>query len=410
MLKKKLLVIAGWAPYPLCYGGNQAVYNAVDALRNDLDIYYIYPGNKEEATGEIFQKLTEMWGNVTLLPYIKPSNTSNRYLFLKKVYKRVCAMLLKNDVDYKLDQELKEEIESLDEGFIHHIQSTISKYRIDIVQTEFNQALTLVNALPENVKKIFVHHEIRYVRNELLLKKFGKQDSCLYRYKVNEMKTREIAHLNKYDHIITLSVDDKKKLEKEGVLVPITSSFAIVQDKYIFEEPEKDTNIVSFVGPEEHIPNKMGVEWFINSCMPLLKKEIPNVEFRIIGNWSVDTKKRYSSDASIKFMGFVDNLQDALKGTVMIVPIMIGSGIRMKILEASSMGVPFVTTSVGVEGIPYTNGIECVIADNEKDYVDGIIFNMKATNSIPLTRNAYAKYKSIYSIESLRKSRIAVYE
>ena len=103
MLKKKLLVIAGWAPYPLCYGGNQAVYNAVDALRNDLDIYYIYPGNKEEATGEIFQKLTEMWGNVTLLPYIKPSNTSNRYLFLKKVYKRVCAMLLKNDVDYKLD-------------------------------------------------------------------------------------------------------------------------------------------------------------------------------------------------------------------------------------------------------------------------------------------------------------------
>lgn len=147
MKKKKLLIIAGWAPYPLCFGGNQAVFNAVDCLRKDLDIFYIYPGNKVETQGENYQVLNKLWENVTILPYMKPSNTSNRYLFLKKVYKRLCSYFLKDNVDYRLDQELKEELECLDEGFLVHIHDVILKYNIDIVQTEFNQALSLVNTM-----------------------------------------------------------------------------------------------------------------------------------------------------------------------------------------------------------------------------------------------------------------------
>lgn len=410
MKKKKLLIIAGWAPYPLCFGGNQAVFNAVDCLRKDLDIFYIYPGNKVETQGENYQVLNKLWENVTILPYMKPSNTSNRYLFFKKVYKRLCSYFLKDNVDYRLDQELKEELECLDEGFLVHIHDVILKYDIDIVQTEFNQALSLVNTMPDNVKKVFVHHEIRYVRNELLLKKFGKENSFLYKYKVEEMKTREIALLNKYDTIITLSKNDKKKLESAGVSTLIVPSFAIVQDKYTFKVPTKSTNIITFVGPEEHIPNKMGVEWFINNCLESLCKKEPTIEFRIIGNWSEATRKKYSSLSYIHFCGFVDDLQAALQNTVMIVPIMIGSGIRMKILEAASMGVPFVTTTVGVEGIPFVNGEECIIADSPNEFVNGILKMFDLANCVKFTQKAFDKYKTLFSLESLKQSRKSVYE
>lgn len=409
-MKKKLLIIAGWAPYPLHFGGNQAVFNAVDCLKNEFDVFFIYPGNNKEATGDIFQKLDNMWGNVKILPYTKPSNTSSIYIFIKKVYKRVCAILLKNNIDYRLDQELKEEIECLDEGFLKHIHTVINQYNIDIVQTEFNQALSLICTLPKNIKKVFVHHEIRFVRNKLLLRKMDKKDSFYYNYKVEAMKTQEISFLNKYDTVITLSLEDKVKLEQEGVTTRIIPSYAIVQDKYHFVAPSKVSNIISFVGPEEHIPNKLGVEWFIDNCLEELRAEVPNIEFKIIGKWSIETKNKYKNRPYIKFVGFVEDLQAALKETIMIVPIMIGSGIRMKILEASAMGVPFVTTSVGVEGIPFNNGKECIIADTTKDFVKSIVRLRNVELCAELAQNAYKKYKDIYSLESLKKSRIKAYE
>lgn len=410
MKKKNLLIITGWAPYPLCFGGNQAVFNAVDCLKGDFDIYYIYPGNEIETQGKTYETLNEMWGNVTILPYVKPHNTSNRYLFIKKICKRLCSIFLQNNIDYKLDQELKEEIECLDEGFLKHIHDVIKKYNIDIVQTEFNQALSLVNSLPETVKKVFVHHEIRFVRNKLLLTRFGKSDSLLYQYKVKMMSMREVTLLNQYDTIITLSADDKIKLESAGVTTNIIPSFAIVQDKYVFKEPAKDTNVITFVGPEEHVPNKIGVEWFIETCLGKMSSENPNIEFRIIGNWSDKTRKKYSSKTYIKFMGYVEDLQNALQDTVMIVPIMIGSGIRMKILEASAMGVPFVTTSIGVEGIPYTDGEECIIADSPDAFISGIRRLSFVSNSKKFVHRAHDKYKSMYSLESLKQSRMKAYE
>ena len=53
----------------------------------------------------------------------------------------------------------------------------------------------------------------------------------------------------------------------------------------------------------------------------------------------------------IKFVGYVEDLSDFLKGSIALVPIRIGSGLRMKILDAVSLGIPFVTTSKGVEGL-----------------------------------------------------------
>ena len=154
----------------------------------------------------------------------------------------------------------------------------------------------------------------------------------------------------------------------------------------------------------------MGVEWFINNCLGSLRKKEPTIEFRIIGNWSETTVKKYSSQPYIHFCGFVDDLQATLQNTVMIVPIMIGSGIRMKILEAASMGVPFVTTTVGVEGIPFVNGEECIIADTPNEFVNGILKICDNKNSLLFTQKAYKKYKSLYSLESLKQSRKSVYE
>lgn len=87
--------------------------------------------------------------------------------------------------------------------------------------------MSIVTALPDDVKKIYIHHELRFIRNQLELMSAGKN---LYRESATKVsKILEVGLLNMYDAVITLSSIDKMKLENEGVVTPIYSSFAVVK-------------------------------------------------------------------------------------------------------------------------------------------------------------------------------------
>ena len=93
----------------------------------------------------------------------------------------------------------------------------------------------------------------------------------------------------------------------------------------------------------------------------------------------------------------------------MIVPITIGSGIRMKILEAASRGVPFVTTTVGVEGIPVENGVHCFVADTPGDFFEAVVKLQDTELRRRFAVNANQLVKKCFSVEALRKNRLDIY-
>ena len=108
-------------------------------------------------------------------------------------------------------------------------------------------------------------------------------------------------------------------------------------------------------------------------------------------------------------MGFVDDLESAIQNTIMIVPITIGSGIRMKILEAANLGIPFVSTSVGAEGIPVLSGRHCLLADDPSDFVDAILQLKDHEKRAMFIQNAHQLIETNYSLEALRRNRRALY-
>ena len=135
-----------------------------------------------------------------------------------------------------------------------------------------------------------------------------------------------------------------------------------------------------------------------------------NYRLSIIGEWSKEHIEEYSQKyTNIEFLGFVDCLANSLKGTVMIVPITIGSGIRMKILEASSIGVPFVSTTVGSEGIPVVDGENCYLADTPEMFADKIRCLQDERIQSKFVNNAYTMIMKYYSKEALRKNRLEIY-
>jgi glycosyltransferase involved in cell wall biosynthesis len=108
-------------------------------------------------------------------------------------------------------------------------------------------------------------------------------------------------------------------------------------------------------------------------------------------------------------MGFVENLESAIQNTIMIVPITIGSGIRMKILEAAKLGIPFVSTTIGAEGIPVQSGKHCLLADDPSDFVDAILQLRDHDKRAMFIKKAHQLIEDNYSLEALKLNRHSLY-
>lgn len=143
------------------------------------------------------------------------------------------------------------------------------------------------------------------------------------------------------------------------------------------ENPEKfrKQNIL-FCGTLDYSPNEEGVLWFYEKIFPLVKAQIPQIIFTVIGKMHRDGPyEKLKEDESVNFIGPVDDVTDYYRQTsLLIVPLLNGSGTRLKILEAMSMGNPVVSTSVGAEGLQTLHKRDILIADTEIEFAEAIVY------------------------------------
>ena len=170
-------------------------------------------------------------------------------------------------------------------------------------------------------------------------------------------------------------------------------------------------HVLTFVGSENHNPNLDAATWFCKEIAPLLRKKNFQFTFKLIGSWHGKYIKYLQKICpELKLTGFVENLYDAINGSIAIVPIRIGSGMRMKILDAIQSETPFVTTSKGCEGLDFSNGKECLIADTPQDFADAII-NISDNTDMQekMIKNARTKLNTIYQPQEMLNKRMNIY-
>lgn len=130
-----------------------------------------------------------------------------------------------------------------------------------------------------------------------------------------------------------------------------------------------------FLGSLDWIPNQEGLIWFTNEVWPIITSELPNLKFHVAGRNAPDSiidllRKRNG----IIFHGEVDNAQLYLSNfSIMVVPILSGSGMRVKIVEGMMLGKVIVTTPIGIEGIDAINNEHAIIVDTPKEFAKAII-------------------------------------
>ncbi len=411
---KNILIIPPFNPYPLVSGGHQAIFNGIAILKDVANVYiYVETTESQHKRGED-RLIEEALPFVHVLSNIDPASKHTIKWYWKVLMNKLKGKLGINDAPKEVaNPQLRiESISELSEHKITFVLNAIKQYHIDIVQVEMMPDIRLINSLPKEVKTIFVQHEIKFVRDELFLQtmeNITETMNAMY----NQNKKEEIELHNKYDHVITLSLIDTKKLIEAGVTTPITTSLAIVNPSLCQLTVETSVRkVLSYVGPESHYPNYDGIMWFLENCWPLLLARDPEYDFQIIGKWSEQTANELAQKYNNKVhcVGFVDDLRKALAGTTMIVPLNIGSGIRMKILEAAQLNVPVVTTHVGGEGLPLIDGENSFITDIPSQFIDDILKLQDKSLRQKFVMSLRGVIAAKYSIQALRESRISLYQ
>lgn len=398
-----ILILTPYLPYPLSSGGAQGVFNMVNQLRHKHHYTFVISEGRDYDINNV-KALKTLWPEVDIIYY----PLWRQMLYPRFVYDRCRRVMLKKFAPKSRKLMIEMAVRPYGEWFSKHHVSFIEKIvkikHIDLVQVDFYECLPWSNYLPGNVRKIFIHHELGFIRKQRLLKNVVLTQKEQQQLELS--KKKEISDLNQYNAVVTVTETDKHILEKEGVKPPIfvsTSAINTESSDYCVTP-----NQLIFVGAYGHEPNKEGIDWFVKKVTPFLKDE--KLTMNLVGkSWPQIYEN--CQNVNIKIKGFVEHLTDIASGTIMIVPILSGSGMRMKILEGAAMSLPIVTTTVGVEGLDFKDGESCIVADKPEDFANAIIqLGKDEQYRKKLGENANKQFHAKYHPSVLAEERNKIYQ
>lgn len=211
----------------------------------------------------------------------------------------------------------------------------------------------------------FLGLERKYQSENSLLKKFAKKAVF------ENMKNRELRALKKCDLVVPHNDKDKEILIQNGIDVKRINTIVPYYDKFNVIRENNISNDILFYGAMNRIENSQSAIWFIDNVLPLLKDN--DYRFVVIGNKPPTNLLKKINDRII-VTGFVDDPSSFFaKGLCLVAPLVLGAGIKVKVLEALSSGIPVLTNKIGIEGIPARDGQEYIHCESPDEYANAII-------------------------------------
>jgi len=187
-----------------------------------------------------------------------------------------------------------------------------------------------------------------------------------------KLEIKEKLVLNNFDGIAAISEKDKKKLVEIGCNVPVdVFPFGVDLEKYQ-SVALTNKNSIFHIGSMEWLPNQHGVNWFIDKVWSVLSKKYENLQFYLAGK-NMPQKLKNAANGNLFVLGEVDDAIDFINhNSIMIVPIFAGSGMRIKIIEGMALKKTVIATSIAAEGINCSSGVNIIIADTAKEFIEAI--------------------------------------
>ncbi|MFT8323524.1 MAG: glycosyltransferase, partial [Bacillus sp. (in: firmicutes)] len=258
-------------------------------------------------------------------------------------------------------------------------QLSKGEYQPDIVILVWTPTVLLfkdVKFIYPNAKYVAFEHDVYFqnLKRQLktennYLRKISKRGRFTSEYH------SEINALKNADLVITLNYKDKDLLINNGIT---DQSIEIVSPYFHFmgdnnTHKKSDENTIIFYGAMSRPENYECCIWFIENVLNSLFEIDASLHFVIVGAHPNENLKRYQSER-VTITGFVDYPEEYLNNSLcMVAPLLVGAGIKIKILEAMSAGTVVLTNKIGIEGIPATDKVHYLHCESSEEYIRSIV-------------------------------------
>lgn len=346
-----------------------------------------YPAKDGEsiAMTTLSRALNELGCKVTLLAM----NTAKHYFDIKQLPKSFnhYQEIITADVDNRI--KVLAAFKNLFSSDSYHIERFISpdfarelrqllqRESFDVIQLETLYLAPYIPIIRQYSKAIValrshnVEHEIweRIASNTRFLPK-----KWYLKHLTKKLKQYEIAQLQQYDLLVSITERDQKKYQTLGYHKAAHVTPVGIDSRYYLADDAsfKQKMSVGFIGSLDWMPNQEGLRWFLQQVWPKVCTAFPLLELHIAGRnapkWLLKQQVK-----NVVVHGEVPNAADFInQHSLMVVPLLSGSGMRVKILEGMALGRVVLTTTIGLEGITAAPDTEVMIADQPADFLAAI--------------------------------------
>jgi len=144
--------------------------------------------------------------------------------------------------------------------------------------------------------------------------------------------------------------------------------------RYRFRAEGREPFTMLFVGSFRHDPNRAALDWFVHQVLPLIAAREPRARLAIVGSDPPPAHTYADYAANLEMLGAVADIREPLERfAIFVCPVLSGSGVRVKLLEAFAAGIPVVSTAVGAEGLAAEDGRLCALADSPEAFAARVI-------------------------------------
>jgi len=352
----KILQVSNRVPYPLNEGGTIGIYNYTRGYAEagcEVTLFAQSPRKHQINESEVREAL-EPYCRLFMFPVdtdVKPipallnlltSKSYNIERFNDFIFREALAKHLQEE-DYDVIQ--------IEGTFPAVFTPTVLKHR-------------------SNAKVVLRQHNVEYQIWERLARNTSNPIKKWYLSLLSKrLKRFERKHLNHYDALVPVTVDDGNLFKAMGSTIPIQDSPAGIDINKWAPSASILPMSIFHIGSLEWMPNLEAVEWFLDDIWDGIYNEHPEAKLYIAGKAMPDSLKERKIQG-VEMVGEIDSAPEFVQDkSITVVPLKSGSGIRLKILEAMSAGKIVISTTIGAQGISYTNGKDLIIADNRAEFL-----------------------------------------
>ena len=400
----RILFLTNLLPYPLDNGGKIKTYATLDSLNkmgNQIDLVCFTEQNT--INGEDQDSILKLCCKVKQIQQKLTTAENKKYMM------RLAAKSLMTTYSFGLFKYLSKNMKDC-------LDALCKKEKYDCVYFDHLQMCVYekqLRGLLPKAKFILDEHNceaVIMIRNAKISSNLIKKAFLTVEY--FKLKRFESSMIKRMDMNIVLSDEDYLELRRQcgedfrHKIIPIgVIDHSVKQER----KPDGKLNIL-FIGTLTWEPNNQGLIWFLSKVVPQLDKRKLEYRVFIVGkNPSSEVKKLAEQHDNIVVTGYVDSVDEYYnKCDCMVVPLFIGSGQRVKLIEAFSKGMPSVSTSVGAEGLNFIDGENILIANTEEMFSDEILKLKDENLRNKIAHNARSAYENNYSLKVVEKQLVAV--